>query len=132
MRSRVLAAIFAGCLLGPAGSGAVFAEEPGIRARILLQTSLAAGLAHHDARKVWERLRAGDALALVREPDNPHDVNAVRIEWQGHVLGYLPRTDNADVARQLDRGQALSARIRAITKYRNHRRKLEIDVFTPL
>jgi hypothetical protein len=29
----------------------------------------------------------------------------------------------------IDRGQALEARVRTVTKYRNHRRKLEVDVF---
>jgi hypothetical protein len=28
---------------------------------------------------------------LVREPDNPHDANAVRVEIAGAKVGYLPR-----------------------------------------
>ncbi|MFO1320656.1 MAG: HIRAN domain-containing protein [Burkholderiales bacterium] len=101
-------------------------------ARVLLQSTLTAGLAHHEAKTLWNDLRPGDALDLIREPDNAHDPNAVRIDWKGHVLGYLPRADNADVARQIDRGQVLRARIRTIAKYRNHRRKLEIDIFADL
>ena len=107
----------------------VVAADTTASARVLLQSSLTAGLAHHEAKAVWTELRPGDALDLVREPDNAHDANAVRVEWQGHLLGYLPRSDNADVARQMDRGQGLKARIRTIAKYRNHRRKLEIDIF---
>lgn len=30
---------------------------------------------------------------LVREPHNPHDPNAVRVEIDGHLVGYLSRTD---------------------------------------
>jgi hypothetical protein len=48
------------------------------------------------------------------------------------VLGYLPRADNASVARQLDRGNPLRARIARLEKYRTHRLKLEIEVYLRL
>jgi hypothetical protein len=102
------------------------------RAEVLLQTSLAAGLAHHEAKAVWDRLKAGDPLRLVREHDNAHDSNAVRVEWNGHALGYIPRGENEAVARQLDRGNPLEARIAEIGQYRNHRRKLSVEVFVHL
>jgi hypothetical protein len=98
-------------------------------AEILVQTSLTAGLAHHDARAVWGEMRVGDVLDLVRERDNPHDPNAVRVAWRGHTLGYVPRTENEAVARQIDRGSRLSARIASIEMYRNHRRKLGVEIF---
>jgi len=99
---------------------------------ILVQTSLAAGLAHHEAKRLWSELRRGDGLTLVREPGNPHDPKAVRVEWNGHLLGYLPRTENEAVARQLDRGNRLQARIIGIGTYRNHRRRLEIEIYVRL
>jgi hypothetical protein len=99
---------------------------------ILLQTSLTAGLAHHEAKSVWEQMKIGDALVLVREASNPHDPNAVRVEWNGRVLGYLPRAENGTVARQMDRGNRLQARIVGLGKYRNHRRRLEVEVYLPL
>jgi hypothetical protein len=102
------------------------------RAELLLQTSLAAGLAHHEAKAVWDRLKVGDPLELVREPDNMHDPNAVRVEWNRHALGYIPRSENEPVARQLDRGNRLEARIAAMGQYRNHRRKLSVDIFVRL
>jgi hypothetical protein len=102
------------------------------RAELLLQTSLAAGLAHHQAKAVWDRLKVGDSLELVREPDNVHDPNAVRVEWNRHALGYIPRSENEPVARQLDRGNRLEARIAALGHYRNHRRKLSVDIFVRL
>jgi HIRAN domain-containing protein len=101
-------------------------------AEILVQVSLTAGLRYHDAKAVWDELQVGDRLALVREPDNPYDANAVRVEWNGHKLGYIPRTENQAVARQIDRGNPLQARITKLTYYRNHRRKLELEVFLPL
>ncbi len=29
--------------------------------------------------------------ALISEPDNPHDPNAIRVEIEGEKVGYLPR-----------------------------------------
>jgi hypothetical protein len=98
-------------------------------AEILVQTSLTAGLAHHDAKAVWGQMRVGDPLDLVRERDNAHDRNAVLVAWRGHPLGYVPRTENEAVARQIDRGSRLSARVASIGMYRNHRRKLGVEIF---
>jgi hypothetical protein len=96
---------------------------------ILVQSSLTAGLSHHEAKAVWDQLNVGDPLTLVRESDNPNDANAVRVDWSGHKLGYIPRADNEAIARQLDRGNKLEARISRLGQYRNHRRKLEVQVY---
>jgi len=101
-------------------------------AEILVQTSLTAGLAHHDAKAVWDGIRVGDTLDLVRERDNPHDTNAVRVAWRGHTLGYVPRSENEAVARQIDRGSRLSARVASIGMYRNHRRKLGVEIYVSM
>lgn len=60
------------------------------------------------------RLQAGDALELHREPDNPHDAQAVRVDWQGCKLGYLPRRQNPLIAQRLDAGERLRAQLIAI------------------
>ena len=108
------------------------AQSVEVVSEIVVHSAVAAGLRHHDAKAVWAQIRPGDELTLVRERDNPHDPNAVRVDWRGHVLGYLPRADNEPVARQLDRGNPLRARIARLGKYRNHRLKLEIDVYLRL
>lgn len=99
---------------------------------IVVQSSLTAGLAHHDAKSVWAALRVGDTLELVRERDNAHDPNAVRVAWRNRTLGYVPRAENEAVARQLDRGGRLLARIASMGQYRNHRRKLSVEIFVRL
>jgi hypothetical protein len=99
---------------------------------ILVQTSTVAGLTHHEAKLVWAQLKAGDALVLMRERGNAHDDNAVRVEWNGHVLGYLPRSENEAIARQIDRGNCLQARIVQLGRYRNNRRRLAVQVYLPL
>jgi len=101
---------------------------PAAEALILVQRSPLAGLRHYEAPEIWRDLQAGDRLEIVREAENPHDPNAVRVEWRGRKLGYLPRADNAAVARQLDRGAPLAARIAVLRENRNRSLRLELEV----
>jgi hypothetical protein len=39
------------------------------------------------------QVRHATEAALVPEPDNPHDPNAVRVEIDGRYVGYLPRAE---------------------------------------
>jgi hypothetical protein len=101
-------------------------------AAIIVQRSPLAGFRHYEGGSVLRDLKPGDRLDLVREPDNPHDANAVRVELRGVKLGYVPRRDNATVARQLDRGAALEARLAGIRENRNRSVRLELEVVAPL
>lgn len=100
--------------------------------RILVQRSPLAGFSFHDGEQVWEQLRVGDELALVREPDNAHDPRAVRVEWQGRKLGYLPRAENRVVSAEMDRGTRVSGRIAALTRARNPWRRMQVDVLAEM
>jgi Holliday junction resolvase-like predicted endonuclease len=60
-------------------------------------------------------MKVGDALELIREPDNRHDRNAIRVEWRGHKLGYVPRAENRAVAAAMDQGDKLVARMSRLT-----------------
>ena len=71
------------------------AQHPAIQ--LLVQSSPLAGYRYAEAAAVMPMLRPGDALELVREEDNPHDANAVRVEWRGRKLGYVPRRENAAI-----------------------------------
>jgi len=74
-------------------------------------------------------LAVGDRLDLVREPANPHDGNAVRVEWRGRKLGYVPRAENAALAWAMDRGEPVSARISALREHNNPRLRIEFEVY---
>jgi len=73
-----------------------------------------AGFAYAQGEQVRMRLACGDALRLVREPGNPHDPRAVRVEWSGYRLGYVPRRDNAGIAAALDAGLLVDGEIVAL------------------
>ncbi|QLQ26813.1 MAG: HIRAN domain-containing protein [Dechloromonas sp.] len=95
---------------------------------IELQRSPLAGFQYHRAEAVWPLLSVGAALDLVREPDNAHDSRAVRVDWQGQKLGYVPRIDNAAVSHLLDGGQAVTARIVALRQSGNPWERVELAV----
>ena len=97
--------------------------------RLLVQNSPLAGFRHAAAAEVWPELRAGAQLALIREPDNAFDANAVRVEWRGRKLGYVPRRDNAALAWALDRGEILHARISKVEWHANPARRIAFEVF---
>jgi hypothetical protein len=101
-------------------------------ARIIVQQSPLAGFQYYDGKVVWDNMRVGDALTLVREPQNPHDSNAVRVDWKGQPLGYVPRRDNRDVARQIDRGALVQARIVNLKEARNPWQRVEFEIFVEL
>ena len=105
---------------------------PAAEAVIVVQRSPLAGFRHYDGRAFWRDMKPGDRLELVREPENPYDSGAIRVEWRGHKLGYVPRRDNAAVARQLDRGAPLEARVAALRENRNRSVRIEFEVIAPL
>lgn len=119
--------LFVCCLLIAAALPAAAAE-----ARIIVQQSPLAGFQYYDGKVLWDNMRVGDPLALVREPQNPYDANAVRVEWKGQPLGYVPRRDNSDVARQMDRGEKLQARIVRLTEARNPWQRVQFEVYAEI
>jgi len=99
---------------------------------LVVRNSPLAGFLYNDGRLLWNNMRAGDVLRLVRERDNPFDADAIRLEWNGRRVGYVPRRDNSDLARQLDAGTALEARITDLAKRRNGRHLISYDILIPL
>lgn len=105
----------------------VSALQPSVR--LLVQSSPLAGFRYAEAAEVLPLLSPGDALELVREPGNPHDANAVRVEWRGRKLGYVPRAENGALAWAMDRGEHLRARVSRLAEHRNPRRRIEFEVY---
>jgi hypothetical protein len=97
--------------------------------RVLVQSSPLAGSQYYAASALWSQIRTGDRLTLVREADNRHDRNAVRVDWNGQQLGYVPRAENRAVARALDAGERLEARVSRMRQDPDPWRRLEFEVF---
>lgn len=103
-----------------------------LSARIVLQASPLAGFQYHEGKALWSDMKVGDRLTLVREPANPYDARAVRVEWRGRMIGYVPRAENEAVSRQLDQGNRLEARITRLTKHRDPWKRVELEIYLPL
>jgi len=120
---KSLAMLASGLAVNPPASASSRRE-----AWALLQISPLAGFQYHAGETLWPLLAVGQPLELVREPGNPHDQRAVRVDWQGRKLGYIPRLDNAAVAQLLDRGARLRARIGYLHKNHNPWERVQLEV----
>lgn len=100
--------------------------------RLLIQTSPLAGSQYYAVGTFWQRLQVGDELTLQREPGNRHDARAIRVDWQGHQLGYLPRAQNRAVADAMDRGDRLVARIARLTEHPDPWHRVVLEVYAVL
>jgi hypothetical protein len=49
------------------------------------------------------------SFALVREPNNFYDKNAIRVEVGEYLLGYIPRGHAKDLAPLMDEGRTFTA-----------------------
>ncbi len=130
MRSLPISFLFALCsvLCSALSSPTALAGE----IRMLVQSSPLAGFRYYAGETLWQEMREGDRLALIREPQNTHDPNAVRVEWQGRKLGYLPRAENRAVAAAMDVGEQVDARIARLRQHRNPRQRMLVEVFVVL
>jgi len=106
--------------------------EPTTNAKILLQSSPLAGFRYYEGKRLWSEMKVGDPLQLVREHENTHDPKAVRVDWQGHKLGYVPRADKEALARFMDRGSKAEARITRLKKSRDPWQRMEFEVYLGL
>ena len=86
---------------------------PKMQEMILLETFVA-GFQHHAGMKpeVFDELIPDTCLNLKREPDNPHDKNAIAVHTHaGDRIGYIARKQNKLLADAMDLGVSMSARI---------------------
>lgn len=102
------------------------------QASLLIQSSPLAGSQFHALPAVVDQIRVGDPLTLQREPDNPHDSNAVQVLWQAHMLGYVPRRENRAIARALDQKITLDARVVALRPNETPWKRLRFEISMPL
>ena len=97
--------------------------------KILVQSSPLAGSQYYAVASVWNEIRPGDRLTLTREPNNRHDRNAIRVDWKGQQLGYVPRTENRAVAHAMDAGEKLEARVSKLRDSPDPWQRVEFEVY---
>lgn len=122
--SLLLLALHGYCFAGDAGHSETV--------RILVQSSPLAGSQYYRLEELQGRIKVGDTLELLREPDNRHDKNAVSVRWKGEPLGYLPRKENRSVAKAIDDGETVRATVENMTAETNPWKRLRISVYIEL
>ena len=91
---------------GKGGALVPFARE------ILLVECQIAGTGYRELRSAEAGLIPGAALVLKREPDNAHDALAIMVFAEsGTHLGYVPRAKNEALARLMDAGKWIFAKL---------------------
>lgn len=88
----------------------------------LLKIRVAGSYYVANIEEIFKDLTEGQRLDLYREPENPYDQNAIRVEdGLGRKLGYVPRSENKVIARLMDGGKRLYGSVRSKEDlYDNH------------
>jgi hypothetical protein len=88
--------------------------EP-LRKMLPLQTRVV-GVYYENRRITARRVRAGDALNLRRDNDNPVDLNAIAVYHRAGQVGFLPKDLAQRLAPELDAGEVITARAVSVTQ----------------
>jgi hypothetical protein len=86
-------------------------DAPELAAPGLRVAGVAGAGAHHAQALASDAVAPGARLELRRDPDNPHDPNAIQVHPGdgGDQVGWVPRELAAELAPELDAGRPLSA-----------------------
>ena len=87
-----------------------------------------AGYQYHHGESVWSLLAEGQALDLTREPGNSHDAGAIRVDWHGLKLGYVPRARNTALANLMDQGVMARARIAGLANTADPWERISMEI----
>ncbi len=118
----------AGASCALVAGGKAFPAPQRIRETFLLGCHVA-GTSHLDLRNVEPSLQPGHFFRLRREPGNACDNLAILVlDRRGRKLGYIPMVENPVLARLLDAGDRLVARLDA-KEWRGSWLKLDVSVF---
>jgi hypothetical protein len=75
-----------------------------------------AGFRYHEGRYLIDRMREGKHVTLRAEPENLHDAGALRVEFEGRHVGYVPRSRNVVPGRLLVQQAPMTARITSVDR----------------
>lgn len=116
-----------------------------IRKKVLFKECAVAGvsfnLKYDD--ELWDELEVGTKVALVREKSNKYDKNAVAIaladDYDSYpedfdfdfILGYVPKTENEQIAQMLDMGwnDVFVAELSTVKRHGNINDSLRISIY---
>lgn len=104
-------------------------NKPLATKEIRLSSPYIAGFQYYRGIEMEQMLKENDSLILKREPQNPHDCYAIEVYNGSIKLGYLPREENKVIARIMDQGMTVKARIIKIKPEEHPYRRIKVNVF---
>lgn len=114
------------------GSALLFLPKTGTEKsvrKIRLSSPYLAGFQHYQGPEIESQLSENNLLTLKREPTNQYDGYAIEVFQNNAKLGYLPRNENKVIARLMDQGVDVKARILCVDPEGSAYRKVKMNVF---
>ena len=96
-------------LIDPESGDYIARDDPRLAERRLRVAGVAGAGRHHAEALQSDNAGPGSPLALRRDPDNPHDANAIAVFAGDEQVGWVARELAAELAPQIDAGTAWSA-----------------------
>ena len=115
--------------------------EKKVKKRVLFKGCFVAGVGFRDVD--WDEMDEGIELKLVRHKENKYDKNAVAVVLADDydeedddfdfdfILGYIPRTENAEIAKMLDMGwgEMFECEISRVKRYGPMNERVKIAIY---
>lgn len=104
-------------------------KAPMKRQRYFLLDLHVAGFRHHGGLERWDSLKLQAPVKLVRDSGNVFDQNAISVIFDGRKIGYVPRNYSELLARMMDHGRNLTARVARIEDPEDTWEPIHLNVF---
>ena len=87
-----------------------------------------AGFQHYEALKVIRKMKPGLCLTTEQEPENNYDEYAIKLFFEGTMIGYIPRTNNRHIFNLKEDGRLFILRIIKIDPDAYFNKMCEVEV----
>ena len=89
------------------------------------------GFQYYEGENLFPKMKLGESLDLVREPDNKFDESAIAVYFQKQKIGFIPAESNETLSKLIDiNALDLYADITEMNQENKVWTKLEIGIYT--
>ena len=96
--------------------------------KIKVLRCVVAGTSFRNLHALENQLLPATKLSLLREPNNKHDEQAIKVLLDNYLLGYIPRSNNEVIASLMDAGKNFHAAVLKL-QWQGSWAQLEVEVF---
>lgn len=70
--------------------------------KIYINQFFVAGFQYYEGHNLLKKIKVGDFLTMIREPDNRYDNCAIALHWKEKKIGFVPGSENSVLAALID------------------------------